>query len=161
METSLNNSASEENRYLEDFAIGEKWVSDPVTVTTDDIKGFASKYDPWPLQTGEYLANDGQADGLTASVWHIASLAMREFVRARTHGNTPILGMGVDELRWLEPVRPGCVLMFQREIIDIKRSTSRPDRGTVRTQVTATNQEGAIVMKLITITRIPARAGVV
>jgi acyl dehydratase len=84
---------------------------------------------------------------------------MRQIVAAAPYGGTPILGMGVDELRWLHPVRPGDRLSIRREIVSVKRSVSKPDRGVIRTRIEVTNQAGAAVMTMTTMSQMPARSG--
>jgi acyl dehydratase len=82
---------------------------------------------------------------------------MRVFIAAGGYGKTPMLGMGIDELRWLKPVRPGDVLTVEREVVEVKGSESRPDRGTVRTRVVVKNEAGEPVLSLYSLGRIPAR----
>ena len=101
---------SSENRYLEDLTVGERWVSEPVVISADDITQFGRLYDPQPFHVDSELAAQGPFGGLIASGWHLAAMAMRLSVEARSFGGTPIIGAGVDELRWLQPVRPGDVL---------------------------------------------------
>ena len=82
---------------------------------------------------------------------------MRMFIQAGGNGATPVVGMGVDELRWLKPVRPNDTLVVRRELVEIKRSEKRPDSGMLRTHVTARNQNGEIVMSLYALGSVPAR----
>jgi acyl dehydratase len=74
---------------------------------------------------------------------------VRAFVEAGGYGGTPVVGLGVDELRWLKPVRAGDVLTVQREIVELRRSASSPGHGIVKTRVTVRNQAGEAVMSLL------------
>lgn len=144
-------------RYLDDLVVGEVWDGEPFEITEADIVEFGAKYDPQPFHTDAEAAAAGPFGGLIASGWHLNALIMREFVHSKPYGDTPILGMGVDELRWLHPVRPGDRLRIHAQIVEVKRSSSRPDRGMVRTAISATNQDGVPVIRLQTLTQMPAR----
>ena len=82
---------------------------------------------------------------------------MRQIVESRPYGDTPIVGLGVDELRWRHPVRPGDSLTIRAEVAEVAKSRSKPDRGTVRTHMDVQNQHGETVMTLTTIVLVPAR----
>lgn len=144
-------------RFLEDFEIGESWESAPTTLTADEIIAFGRNYDPQAMHTDADRAAAGPFKGLVASGWHIAALSMRLFIQAGGHGATPVVGLGIDELRWLAPVRAGDTLSVRREVVDVRRSASNPSHGVVRTRVTVRNQEGTAVMTLISAGRVPAR----
>jgi len=148
---------SSENRYIEDLTVGERWVSEPVVVSADDITQFGRLYDPQPFHVDSELAAQGPFGGLIASGWHLAAIAMRLSVEARSFGGTPIIGAGVDELRWLQPVRPGDVVTLEREFIEITPPRSNRDRGTVRSRMTMRNQRNEPVMTLQAIGKIPTR----
>ncbi|MBN9410811.1 MAG: MaoC family dehydratase [Burkholderiales bacterium] len=144
-------------RYLEDFVVGERWISAPTPVSAEEIIAFARANDPQPMHTDPEWAATGPFKGLIASGWQIAALSMRVFVQSGGYGRTPVVGMGIDELRWRKPVRAGDVLTVEREVTAVERSQSRPDQGTIRTQVTVRNQDGDAVMTLSTLGRVPAR----
>jgi acyl dehydratase len=144
-------------RHFEDFQVGETWESGPTPVSAEEIIAFASNFDPQPMHTDVAKAADGAFQGLVASGWHIASLSMKVFVQAGGYGETPVVGLGIDELRWREPVRAGDVLTVRREVAQLRRSESNPGHGIVRTRVTVRNQNGAVVMTLVTAGRVPAR----
>ncbi len=145
------------DRFLEDVAPGEISVGGPATITAEAIIAFGKTYDPQPFHTDPAAAAAGPFGSLIASGWHLAALVMRQIVDAAPYGATPILGMGVDELRWLAPVRPGDSLTARCEIMSVKRSASKPDRGVVKTRIDVTNQAGVTVMTMTTLTQIPAR----
>ncbi len=144
-------------RYLEDFQVGERWVSNPTTVTEEEIVAYGLANDPQRMHTDPEWAKTGPFGGLVASGWQIAALSMRVFVQSGGYGKTPVIGMGIDELRWRKPVRAGDVLTVEREVAEVTRSESQPDRGMIRTQVSVRNQTGDVVMTLQTLGRVPAR----
>ncbi len=145
-------------RFFEDFQVGEIWESAPTPVTADEIVAFGKEFDPQPMHTDPDYAARGPFKGLVASGWHIAALSMRVFVQAGGYGTTPMVGMGIDELRWQAPVRAGDVLTVQRQVFEVRRSESNPAHGIVRTRVTVRNQDGHIAMTLISTGRLPTRA---
>lgn len=144
-------------RYFEDFKVGETWESAPTPVTAEEIVAFATNFDPQPMHTDAAKAAAGDFQGLIASGWHIAALSMKLFVQAGGYGETPVLGLGIDELRWRAPVRAGDVLTVKREVEELQRSRSSPGHGIVRTRVTVRNQDGTVVMTLVSAGRVPAR----
>jgi acyl dehydratase len=83
---------------------------------------------------------------------------MRLFIEAGGHGDAPIVGIGIDELRWRQVVRPGDTLRTTREIVEVCRSTSKPDRGVIRTRVTVLNQREETVMTYYALGQIRARS---
>jgi acyl dehydratase len=153
----LKERAVAKDRFLEDVAEGEVSVDGPVEITEEEIVNFGKAYDPQPFHTDAAAAAEGPFGSLIASGWHLAALVMRQIVEAAPYGSTPILGMGLDELRWLHPVRPGDTLRIRREIVGVKRSASKPDRGVIKTRIEVTNQAGATVMTMTTLTQMPAR----
>lgn len=145
-------------RFLEDFEIGETWVSRTVEMTQQDIVSYALQNDPQPMHTDPEYAAAGRFGTVIASGWQIAALSMRLFIEGGGYGDTPVVGLGVDELRWRMPVRPGDVLKVTREVISAERSQTRPQYGLIRTRVTVTNQNDEAVMTLVTLGQVPARA---
>ncbi|MDM0111397.1 MaoC/PaaZ C-terminal domain-containing protein [Variovorax sp. J22R133] len=146
-----------ENRYLEDLALGERWVSEAVTLTEDDITRFGRDYDPQPMHTDRESAARGPFGGIIASGWHLTALVMRLSVTSRSFGGTPIIGAGADELRWLQPVRPDDTLTLDRVIEQIDPPARPGGRGTVRTRMTLRNQRDEKVMTMVAIGKIPVR----
>lgn len=142
-------------RFFEDFVVGESWTSQQMVLTEADIIAFASANDPQPMHTDPAVAATGRFGGLIASGWQVAALSMRLFIEAGGYGDTPVVGMGVDELRWKKPVRPGDCLHVVREIIDV--SAGRPGYGVIRTRVSVINQNGEAVMTLLSIGQVPTR----
>ena len=142
--------------YLDDLKVGDVTSGGPIVVEEADVIAFGRTYDPQPMHTDPQTAAEGPFGGLIASGWHVAALLMREFVLARPWGSTPLVGMGVDELRWLHPVRPGDVLGVRREVVEITRSATKP-RGVVKSRAQVTNQHGVVVMTMTTLALMPVR----
>lgn len=144
-------------RFLEDFEIGERWTSAPTVIGEAEMIAYGLANDPQPMHTDPVAAAAGPFGGLVASGWQIAAFSMQMFVQSGGYGKTPVVGMGIDELRWQKPVRPGDTLTVEREVVEVTRSRTRPDRGMIRTRVQVRNQDGDVVMTLYTLGRVPAR----
>ena len=145
------------SRFFEDFKVGESWESPPTVVTADEIVAFGRDFDPQPMHIDAEKAAHGPFKALIASGWHVAAISWREFHRAGGYGSTPVVGLGVDEMRWHRPVRAGDALIVRREVIELRQSASNPTHGIVRTRVTVCNQTGETVMTLLTAGRVPSR----
>lgn len=143
--------------FLDDLKVGQSWTGGPVAMTEADIIRFAREFDPQPMHIDPQAAAQGRFGGLIASGWHVASVVMREFVDTAPFGATPLLGLKIDDLQWRLPVRPGDRLTVKREIIDVARSRSKPDRGVVTMRMTITNQNGEVAMSFVNLIQIPAR----
>jgi acyl dehydratase len=143
--------------FLEDLEVGQVWTGGPIAMTEVDIVRFAQAYDPQPMHVDPAAAAKGRFGGLIASGWHIASVVMREFVESAPFGDTPLLGLKVDDLQWRTAVRPGDQLSIRREIVDVRRSESKPDRGVLTMRMTVTNQRGEVAMSFVNLIQIPAR----
>jgi acyl dehydratase len=143
--------------YLEDVKVGDVFTGGPITFREADIIRFAREYDPQPMHIDPVGAAKGRFGGLIASGWHVAAMVMRDFADRNPFGDTPLLGIRIDELQWLRPVRPGDTLTVKREIIALERSKSKPDRGVLRMRMTATNQNGEVAISFINLMQMPAR----
>lgn len=143
--------------FLEDLAVGQVWTGGPIEMTEADIVRFAREFDPQPMHVDAEAAAKGRFGGLIASGWHVASVVMREFVDSAPFGDTPLLGLKVDDLQWRSAVRPGDLLSIRREIVDVRRSDSKPDRGVLTMLMTVTNQRGEVAMSFVNLIQIPAR----
>jgi acyl dehydratase len=148
------------DRYLDDLTVGETWAGEPFTLSQAEILDFARAYDPQPMHVDAEAAAAGRFGGIIASGWHVASRVMREYVDTAPFGATPMLGIRIDELTWQKPVRPGDTLIVRREIVEVTRSRSKPDRGVIRTFTTVTNQHGETVLTFFNLIQMPAHAGV-
>src|SRR5437879_11214038 len=116
-------------RYLEDFAVGQTFGSGRLRVEKERIKTFAAEFDPQPFHLDEEAARGSIFRGLAASGWYTAALTMRLLVESGLNPDGGIVGVGVDELRWPRPVRPGDELRVKSEVIEVRPSQSRPDQG--------------------------------
>ena len=141
---------------FEDLKIGMRFKSTERLITREDIKRFASEFDPQPYHLDEVAAEHTPLRGLAASGWHTAAVAMRLATDLRPFGPHPLLGIGVDELRWLAPVRPGDVLHLEGEVIELTPSKTKP-QGVVRVKWTAFNQRGEPVYTFTPIGIVPRR----
>jgi acyl dehydratase len=144
-------------RYLEDLTVGERHRAGPIQVAEAEIIAFALRYDPQSMHTDPESAATGPFRGLVASGWQTVSLVMRMIVDAKMFGSALILGLGVDELRWPTPVRPGDSLSAEIEIISVAPSKSKPQFGVVKTRVLGRNQNGTIVLTMVTSLWLPRR----
>ncbi len=135
-------------RYFEDYVPGSILEFGTISVGESEIIEFARRFDPQAFHVNPEAAARGPFGGLIASGWHTASLMMRLYADRYLSRVASLGSPGVDELRWLLPVRPGDALRLRLTILDARRSRSKPDRGVVRTQVEVLNQRGEAVMSL-------------
>ena len=131
--------------YLEDLHVGDRFGSDTIGVTEESIIAFAREFDPQQFHLDANAAEKSIFKGLSASGWHTAAMSMRLFITGELKIAGGSIGLGVDELRWPLPVRPGDVLRLETEILDARASRSKPDRGIIRIRNVTTNQRGEIV----------------
>jgi acyl dehydratase len=117
--------------WFDDLNIGMRFKTGEITVSKEDIKRFASEFDPQPFHLDEAAAEKTAFKGLAASGWHTAALVMNLVVQARPFGPHPLLGMGVDDLRWMKPVRPGDTLHVEGEVVELIPARTKP-QGIVR-----------------------------
>jgi acyl dehydratase len=137
-----------EDRYFEDYLPGSVFEYGDIRVTEAEIVEFAGRYDPQTIHVDRGAALSGPFGGLIASGWHTAVLMMRVLVDRFLPKAASLGSPGIDELRWLKPVRPGDTLRVRVTVIDATPSRSRPDRGVVRTLVEVLNQDHDVVMSL-------------
>jgi acyl dehydratase len=135
------------HRYFEDYRPGSVAIYGPVTMPEEDILAFAVRYDPQPIHADPRAAAAGPFGGLIASGWHTIAVVMRVLVEKYLSHVAALVSPGVDELRWLAPVRPGDVLHVRVTVLEATPSRSKPDRGLVRTVVEARNQRDEVVMR--------------
>lgn len=137
-------------RTLEDFAPGTIIPLGPYTVTEEEMLAFASRYDPQAYHADPEAATASPFGGLIASGWLTTAIFMRMQCDSFMLDSACVGSPGVDEVRWLAPVRPGDTLSGSCEVTEVIPSRSRPDRGVVFSRVTIDNQEGTRVMTLVT-----------
>ncbi len=131
--------------YLEDLHVGDRFGSDTVAVTEESIIAFAREFDPQQFHLDAKAAEESIFKGLSASGWHTAAMSMKLFITGELKLAGGSVGLGVDELRWPQPVRPGDILRLETEILDMRASRSKPDRGIIRIRNVTTNQRDEIV----------------
>lgn len=141
--------------YLEDFAVGERYAGGTATVDLAEIKAFAADFDPQPFHLDEAAAKASIFGRLVASGWHTVAVTMRLLVQGELRSLWGLVGLGADELRWPRPVVPGDVLSVEWEVLEVRPSASKPDRGTARLRVTTRNQRGETVLTMITTILVP------
>jgi acyl dehydratase len=139
-----------------DLKVGMRFTSETTTVSKDDILRFAAEFDPQPFHVDEVVAENTILNGLAASGWHTAAIAMRLALTTRPFGPHPLFGAGVDELRWMKPVRPGDTLHLEGEVVELIPSRTKP-QGIARIRWTAYNQKGKAVYTFNPIAIVPTR----
>jgi len=134
--------------YWEDFYQGQVRESGGYSLSEQEIIEFARKYDPQPFHTDKDKAQQSYFGGLIASGWQTASLCMRMICDVYLLEAASLGSPGVDEVRWVKPVRPGDTLHLKTTVLETRASTSRPDMGTVRSRSEVYNQNGELVMHM-------------
>jgi acyl dehydratase len=137
-----------ERLYLEDLTVGRRLRSAALTVTAEQIVAFAAQFDPQPFHLDDAGAAGTLFKTLAASGWHTAALTMRLQVDGGLPVAGGIIGGAADELRWPRPVRPGDTLHVETEVLEARRSASRPEQGWVKVRSTTFNQHGEPVQVL-------------
>ncbi|WP_262177497.1 MaoC family dehydratase [Haloarcula laminariae] len=132
-------------RFYEDISVGDRQTSDGYRISKEEITEFGEKYDPQPFHTDEEAAKSSVFGGLVASGWQTAAICMRLHVQSNEDTATQA-GLGVDELRWHRPLRPGDELRLRTEILDKRPSESNPNRGIVTTGHEGLNQDDDLVV---------------
>ena len=131
--------------YFEDFEPGRTIAVGSRTLGEDEIIAFALHFDPQPFHINKEAAADSHYGGIIASGWHTCSIMMRMMVDGFLSQAASMGSPGVDEIRWLKPVRAGDTLTVTTTVMDVRPSTSKPDRGVVHTKWEAKNQDGETV----------------
>jgi acyl dehydratase len=127
-----------------------------VAVSKQDITRFAAEFDPQPMHLDEEAAEKTFFKGLAASGWHTAAMTMAMAVKTRPFGPHPLVGLGVDELRWIAPVRAGDVLHVEGEVVELTPSRTKP-QGIAKVKWTAYNQRGEAVYTFTPLGIVPRR----
>jgi acyl dehydratase len=135
-------------RYFEDYAPGLVVDCGSFTVSEPEILDFARQYDPQPFHIDPEAAAAGPFGGIIASGWQTASLMMRKLVERFISPESGLGAVGIDEIRWPRPVRPGDTLHVRGTVVEARLSQSKPDRGIIKTRMEATNQDGEIAMTM-------------
>ena len=135
--------------YFEDVEEGQVRDLGDFTLSRDEIVAFAERFDPQPIHTDEAAAEASVFGGLIASGWHTASACMRLIVDGLLADAASMGALGVDELRWKAPVRPGDTITVRNEVLETRPSDSRDDRGYVRNRTIGENAEGEEVISMV------------
>ena len=138
-----------DTRYLDDLFPGQHFKTPGITLTEADIIDFALRYDPQPFHLDANAAAESPYGGLIASGFQSLALCFRLFIQSGMLAESSLGSPGIDELRWLAPVRPGDTLHTEIEVIEVRPSKTKPDRGIARLRYHAVNQRGEVVLTLI------------
>ena len=135
--------------YFEDFERGRAFELGSHTITEEEIVAFARAWDPQPFHVDPEAARTSPFGGLIASGWHTGSLWMRLYVDSILASAAAMGSPGIEELRWLAPVRPGDTLSGRLTVLDATPSEDHPSRGTIRCRCEMIDQEGVTVMSMV------------
>ena len=148
MEAGMNFNSPSHDHYFEDYIEGDVHRIGTIAVEADEIIAFAKRFDPQVFHTDPEAAKQTPFGGLIASGWHTAGLMMRLYVEHYLTHVASLASPGLDELRWLKPVRAGDTLSVRVTVLKTAPSKSKPDRGAVTSFVEVINQTGEIVMTM-------------
>ena len=136
--------------YYEDIAVGTKRSFGHYEVTREEVMEFASKYDPQPFHLDDEAAAQTHFGRLSASGWHTCAMTMAMLVEnMKTERSAGLGSPGVDQLRWKKPVYPGDTLRCETEVIEKRRSTSRPEMGIFKSRSHTFNQHDEVVLEMV------------
>jgi acyl dehydratase len=146
-------------RWFEDYAVGTTGEFGPIRVDEDDVVDFGRRFDPQPFHVDAAAAEAGPFGGLIASGWHTCALMMRLLATEYLSPASSLGSPGVDELRWLAPVRPGDELVLRTTVEEARVSRSKPDRGLLRTRVELVGGGGTVVLSMVAMNLVRLRPG--
>jgi acyl dehydratase len=135
-------------RWFEDYPVGAVFAGGSLAVSEEEILLFAGRYDPQPMHIDKHAAEAGPFGGLIASGWHTGAMMMRLLTAHFVPHGGNLASPGLDELRWVRPVRPGDTLSLRATVLTARRSRSKPQQGVVVSLVEVLNQNGEVVMSL-------------
>ena len=145
--------------YLDDFTEGSVFETEGKTLSEAEILEFALKYDPQSFHMDVEAAKSGPSGGLIASGLQTMAVGLRMLLQAQVFAPGASMGSpGMDELRWLKPVRPGDTLRLRGKVLGVKLSRSKPDRGVLRYRMKIINQHDEDVMTMIGMQIVKRRA---
>ena len=153
----LNPDREETALYLEDLQVGQRFVSGTHQIDEGQIRAFAGQFDPQPFHLDAEAANGTFFGDLVASGWHTAAITMRLLVESGLPIAGGIIGAG-GEIAWPNPTRPGDVLQVESEVLELRPSRSRPDRGIATVRSETRNQRGDTVQVLVARLVVPRSA---
>jgi len=138
-----------DTRYLDDLVPGQQFTTPGVTLTEAEIIDFAWRYDPQAFHLDANAAAASPYGGLIASGFQSLAICFRLFIQSGILAESSLGSPGIDELRWLAPVRPGDTLHCEVEVLEVRPSSSKPERGIARLRYTAVNQHPEVVLSFI------------
>jgi acyl dehydratase len=139
-----------EKLYWEDFRPGAVTVYGPRLVTREEIVAFAAEFDPQPMHLDEEAARKTLLGGLAASGWHTCCVFMRIIADGYILNSSSMGGPGVDEVRWLKPLRPGTRVRVRATVVETRPSKSRPEMGLAKFSYDMLDESDAVIMTLTT-----------
>lgn len=146
-------------QYFEDIEVGATARFGDYPVTREEVIAFAEKYDPQPFHLSDAAAAATHFGRLSASGWHTCAMTMAMLVAHLKANEQAGLGSpGIDELRWRTPVYPGDRLRCETEVLEKRRSASRPEMGIYKSRMTVLNQDDVVVMTFVSNGLIETRA---
>jgi len=144
---------------FEDFPVGRLGIYGPRHVTREEILAFAAEFDPQPMHLDEEAARHTMLQGLSGSGWHLCSLMMRMMFDGFIGRAASLGSPGVNEVRWLAPLRPGDDLTLDVDVTEARLSKSRPGTGIVTFKATARNAKGQALCEMVSPIIISQREG--
>ncbi len=143
--------------YLDDLAVGRRFVTRSVTLTLEGCKAFAAEFDPQPFHLDDDAAQRSVFGRIAASGWYTASLSMRLLVEGELTIAGGLIGLG-GEIKWPRPTYPGDTLRVETEVLAVRVSESKPGRGIVTVRNQTLNQHGEPVQTAVVKMLVPRRA---
>lgn len=143
--------------YYEDLVVGRVYTTGLIEISAEEAATFAARYDPQPFHVDLAAAQQSVFGGIVASGWLTAALTMRLMVEGALGVGGGVVGLGVDLLRWPQPVRPGDTLTALVEVMTMRVSESKPAWGVVKLRTLTTNQTGAVVQEMLSNILVPRR----
>lgn len=144
-------------KWFEDYVVGTTAGHGSVRVEEAELVDFGRRFDPQPFHVDPEAAAEGPYGGLIASGWHTCALMMRLLAQEYLSPVSSLGSPGVDELRWIRPVRPGDELALHTTVEEARPSRSKPDRGLVRTRVELVDAGGDVVLRLVAMNLVRTR----
>lgn len=143
--------------YLEDFEVGQRFKTRAMSLDEPAIMDFARQFDPQPIHTDREAAAEGPYGGIIASGFHTAGVIFRLWIDLGLMLKSSLGGPGIEDLKWVAPVRPEDTLHAEVEVTEVRPSKSKPDRGIVRFQMEGFNQRDEMVISFVGLTFIKVK----
>ena len=135
-----------EDYYFEDYPVGRLAKLGEISVGESEMVDFARRYDPQPFHVDKVLASQSMYGGIIASGWFTCAITMKALVENYLSPSSSLGSPGIDELKWLAPVRPGDRLSISCEVVEARESRSRPDRGVIKTRIDVSSEVPVLTM---------------